>query len=60
MNKKGNLLILLLAVLVASCGSKQSGKPNFGDDEYAVRTVSGQDTELQTTYPAIVKDASTQ
>ncbi len=55
MNKKGNLLILLLAVLVASCGSKQSGKPNFGDDEYAVRTVSGQDTELQTTYPAIVK-----
>ena len=53
--KKRNLLILLLALLMASCGSKQSGKPNFGDDEYAVRTVSGQDTELQTTYPAIVK-----
>ncbi len=53
--KKRNLLILLLAVLMASCGSKQSGKPNFGDDEYAVRTVTGQDTELQTTYPAIVK-----
>ncbi len=53
--KKRNLLILLLAVLMASCGSKQSGKPNFGDDEYAVRTVSGQDAELQTTYPAIVR-----
>ena len=58
MNKKSNLLILLFAaaMMVASCGSKkQGGKPNFGDDEYAVRTVSGQSTELQTTYPATVK-----
>ncbi len=55
--KKSNLFILLFAaaLTVASCGSKQSGKPNFGDDEYAVRTVSGQNTELQTTYPATVK-----
>lgn len=55
--KKSNLFILLFAaaLTVASCGSKQSGKPNFGDDEYAVRTVSGQSTELQTTYPATVK-----
>lgn len=58
MNKKSNLLILLFAaaMMVASCGSKkQGGKPNFGDDEYAVRTVSGQSTELQNTYPATVK-----
>ena len=55
MNKKSNLLILLLSVLIVSCGSKQSGKPNFGDDEYAVRTISGQDAELQTVYPAVVK-----
>lgn len=55
--KKSNLFILLFAAAlsVASCGSKQSGKPNFGDDEYAVRTVSGQNTELQTSYPATVK-----
>lgn len=55
MNKKSNLLILLLSVLIVSCGSKQSGKPNFGDDEYAVRTISGQNAELQTVYPAVVK-----
>ncbi len=55
MNKKSNLLILLLSVLMVSCGSKQSGKPNFGDDEYAVRTISGQNAELQTVYPAVVK-----
>ena len=55
MNKKSNLLLLLLSVLVVSCGSKQSGKPNFGDDEYAVVTISGQNAELQTAYPASVK-----
>ena len=57
MKKKSNFLILLFAaaMLVTSCGSKQSGKPNFGDDEYAVRTISGQSTELQTTYPATIK-----
>ena len=57
MKKKCNFLILLFAaaMVVTSCGSKQSGKPNFGDDEYAVRTISGQSTELQTTYPATIK-----
>lgn len=56
MKKTSNFLTLLFAALVfASCGSKQSGKPNFGDDEYAVRTIGGQSAELQTTYPATIK-----
>lgn len=55
MKRKSNLFILLLAAALVSCGGEKSGKPDFGDDEYAVRTVSGQNTELQTTYPATIK-----
>ncbi len=55
MKRKSNLFILLLAAALVSCGGGKSGKPDFGDDEYAVRTVSGQNTELQTTYPATIK-----
>lgn len=55
MKKKSNLLILLLAAVLVSCGGGKSGKPDFGDDEYAVRTIGGQATELQTTYPATIK-----
>ena len=55
MKRKSNLFILLLAAALVSCGGGKSGKPDFGDDEYAVRTISGQNAELQTTYPAIIK-----
>ena len=49
MKKKCNFLILLFAaIMISSCGSKQSGKPNFGDDEYAVRTISGQSRVYKT------------
>jgi len=54
--KKNNVLLLAaLAVIMASCGSKQQGKPDFGDNEYAVRTIGGQDSELETSYPATIK-----
>ena len=44
------------AAVLASCGGgKSGGKPDFGDNEYAVRTVQGQDANLQTTYPATIK-----
>ena len=56
MNKKNILLIAVLTVVLASCGGgKSGGKPNFGDNEYAVRTVQGQNADLQTTYPATIK-----
>lgn len=55
MKKKSNLFILLLAAVLVSCGGGKSGKPDFGDDEYAVRTIGGQSAELQTTYPATIK-----
>lgn len=56
MKKKSNLFILLLAAVLVSCGGgKKSGKPDFGDDEYAVRAVGAQSAELQTTYPATIK-----
>ena len=56
MNKTKILLIAVLTVVLASCGGgKSGGKPNFGDNEYAVRTVQGQNTDLQTTYPATIK-----
>ncbi len=55
MKRKSNLFILLLAAALVSCGGGKSGKPNFGDDEYAVRTINGQSAELKTTYPATIK-----
>lgn len=57
--KKNKFLILAAAVMAAvltSCGGgKSGGKPDFSDNEYAVRTVQGQDANLQTTYPATIK-----
>lgn len=56
MNKTKILLIAVLTVVLASCGGgKSGGKPNLGDNEYAVRTVQGQNADLQTTYPATIK-----
>lgn len=49
------LMIAALGTVLASCGGKSGGKPNFADNEYAVRTVATQGTELQTTYPATIK-----
>ena len=56
MKKTKLLLVAAMAAVLASCGGgKSGGKPNFGDNEYAVRTLQGQDTELQTSYPATIK-----
>ena len=56
MKKTKILLVAAFAAVLASCGGgKSGGKPNFGDNEYAVRTVQGQDAALQTTYPATFK-----
>ncbi|MGN0281948.1 MAG: efflux RND transporter periplasmic adaptor subunit [Prevotella sp.] len=49
------LMLAALGAVLASCGGKSGGKPNFADNEYAVRTVATQGTELQTTYPATIK-----
>ena len=37
-------LIATLGAVLASCGSKSGRKPNFADNEYAVRTVEAQGT----------------
>ena len=55
MKRTKMLMIAALGVALASCGGKSGGKPNFADNEYAVRTVETQGTELQTTYPATIK-----
>lgn len=44
-----------LATLLVSCGGGQQGKPDFGDNEYAVRTIGASDANLETTYPATFK-----
>ena len=49
------LLMAAFGITLASCGGKSGGKPNFADNEYAVRTVATEGTELQTTYPATIK-----
>lgn len=56
MTKSKILLFAALAAMLVSCGGKKSsGKPNFGDNEYAVRTIGVQSAELQTTYPATIR-----
>ena len=55
MRKKNFLLVAALAAMLVSCGGGKQGKPDFGDNEYAVRTISGQATDMQTTYPATIK-----
>ncbi len=56
MTKSKILLFAALAAMLVSCGGKKSsGKPNFGDNEYAVKTIGAQSAELQTTYPATIK-----
>ena len=56
MNNKRFLLVAAVAALLASCGgSKRGGMPNFGDNEYPVVTVAGQDAATETTFPATLK-----
>ena len=56
MKKTKFLLVAAIAAILASCGdSKKQGKPDFGDNEYAVRTITGQSADLQSTYPATIK-----
>lgn len=52
MKKNRFLLLAAVAALFASCGG-QKGK--MGDNEYAVRTIETQSTELQTSYPATIR-----
>lgn len=44
-----------LATLLVSCGGGSQGKPDFSDNEYAVRTIGASDANLETTYPATFK-----
>lgn len=56
MKKVKVLLAAAVAAVLVSCGGgKGQGKPGFGDNEYAVRTIQGQDAATETTYPATVK-----
>lgn len=55
MKIKNCLFIAAIAVTLASCGKKGGGMPNFGDNEFAVRTIGTQSADMQTTYPATIK-----
>ncbi len=58
MKIKNVLFVAALAAVatLTSCGgSKKGGMPNFGDNEFAVRTISTSNAALQTTYPATIK-----
>ena len=49
------MTIAALAAMLVSCGGGKQGKPDFGDNEYAVRTIGTSDASLQSTYPATFK-----
>ena len=54
--KKNSLMFgLAIALMLTSCGGKKQGKPDFSDNEYAVRTIGAQSANMQTTYPATIK-----
>lgn len=44
----------VVAMVLSSCGGG-GGMPNFGDNEFAVRTIEASNASLQTTYPATIK-----
>ena len=53
--KKSKILMCAAAtLLLASCGGG-GGRPTFGDNEYPVQAVGTSSTQMQTTYPAIIK-----
>lgn len=55
MNTKKFFVLATAAMLLASCGGKRGGMPNFGDNEYPVVTVESQNSSTQTSYPATIK-----
>lgn len=55
MKKSRMFIAAAMAAVIVSCGGKSGGKPNFADNEYAVRKVMANSTELQATYPATIK-----
>ena len=55
MEKSKILLVAASALLLASCGGKSGGRPNFGDNEYPVVTVGTKSASSQATYPASIK-----
>jgi membrane fusion protein (multidrug efflux system) len=56
MKIKNCLFVAALAAALVSCGGKgRQGLPNFGDNEFAVRTVGTQSADLQNSYPATIK-----
>jgi membrane fusion protein (multidrug efflux system) len=57
MKLKGYYLVALAAVALASCGGSKKGGSlaDLQDNEFAVRTVGTQSSDMQTTYPATIK-----
>ena len=55
MKKNKILLVAASALLLASCGGKSGGRPQFGDNEYPVVTVGTKSAAMQSTYPATIK-----
>lgn len=53
MKKKKVLMLAAITAMLVSCGGKSNMK--FGDNEYAVRTVETQSTELENSYPATIR-----
>ncbi len=48
------LLVAGAAAMLMACGGGGGGRPNFGDNEYPVETVTAQSADLQSSYPATI------
>jgi len=55
MKIKSILFVVIAMGALTACSHAGGGMPNFGDDEYPVRTVSAQGAAMQTSYPATIK-----
>ena len=55
MKKSKIFVFAVFALLLASCGGKSGGRPQFGDNEYPVVTVGTSSASSQATYPASIK-----
>ena len=55
MKKTMMMSIVAVAAMLVSCGGGKQGKPDFGDNEYAVRTIGVSNADLESSYPATFK-----
>ncbi len=55
MKRNKILFVVAISALLISCGGKRGGMPNFGDNEFPVKTIGTSNADMESSYPATIK-----